>query len=98
LTLLLVGGDFASAALARDAAVPCKSLDPDAERVLRVGGDLDADAGLGLAEPSLSRAGAGVRAEVRLDRLSAVEPDGAACGLLVLARNDAVGLEGVPVI
>jgi len=87
-----------SAALARDAAVPCRSLEVEAEMVERAEGDLTVDeAGLGLADDSLARAEAVVpvvRPSEELSRLSwALLLD----GVRVLARDEAVGFEGVPV-
>ena len=49
---VLADGDFASEALAREAAVPCINLEAEAESVERVAGDLVLDGlGLGLAVP-----------------------------------------------
>lgn len=53
---LFAGGDFTSAAFAREAAVPCSNLDPDVDKVERVGGDFVPLAGLGLPVDVLARA------------------------------------------
>jgi len=94
------GVDLTSAALAREAAVPCNNLEFEADKVDRVGVDLtpeDTGLGLGLPEDNLARAEAVEPVARPVDELSRRSCALPLEGVRVFARYEAVGFEGVPV-